>query len=358
MSVLPVAAQDALRELDRYETIVDARSEAEFALDHLPGAVNWPSLDDRQREEVGTLYVQVDPFEARKRGSAMAARNIASHIERHVLPRTREWSPLVYCWRGGQRSGALALVLGQIGFKVRLLQGGYKAFRAALVSDTARLVAQLHFAVVCGTTGSGKTRLLASLARAGAQVLDLEALACHRSSVLGAIPGQPQPVQKAFETRIWDQLRRFDATRPVYVESESRKVGNVTVPAALMERMRQSECLHLLLEDSERVDLLMEDYDFFTRDVETLCARLDILSDLRGKAVVARWKELLRKGEVRPVVEELLHLHYDPGYRASMQRNFPLFESARRLAPVDRSPYSMDRVAQQLAEEEPLVMRA
>ncbi|MEO8858717.1 MAG: tRNA 2-selenouridine(34) synthase MnmH [Burkholderiaceae bacterium] len=358
MSVIALAAQDVVGALDRYDTIVDARSEAEFALDHLPGAVNWPTLDNQQREAIGTLYVQVDPFEARKRGSAIAARNIANHIECHVLSKTRDWSPLIYCWRGGQRSGSLAMVLGQIGFKVRLLQGGYKAFRAALVADTARLVPQLRFEVVCGTTGSGKTRLLGALERGGAQVLDLEGLACHRSSVLGAIPGQEQPVQKAFETRIWDVLRRFDAERPVYVESESRKVGNVTVPSALMDRMRQSACVHLMLSDSERVGLLMEDYEFFTRDVEALCERLDILSEIRGKAVVSGWKESLRNGEVRAVVEDLLKLHYDPGYWNSMQRNFPLFESARRVAPANRSQAAMDTVAQELIEGQTASMGA
>ena len=350
MALTAVAAAELMQQLDRFDTIIDARSEDEFALDRLPGAVNWPTLDNRERREIGTIYKQVNPFEARKRGGAIAARNIGNHIERHVMDKPRDWKPLTYCWRGGQRSGALSLVLSQIGFRVSVVEGGYRAFRAALVADTARLASGLRYQVVCGTTGSGKTRLLSALARAGAQVLDLEALASHRSSVLGAIPGKPQPTQKGFDTRVWDVLRGFNPGRPVYVESESRKVGNVAVPVALMDAMRQGSCLNLVLGDPERVALLMEDYDFFVRDVESLCARLDVLSELRGKAVVQGWKTSLRLGRIEAVVQELLTQHYDPGYRQSTRRNFTRFDEALLLEPPDRSDTAMDTLARQLLD--------
>ena len=350
MSLAAVAALELMQGLGRFDTIIDARSEDEFALDRLPGAVNWPTLNNDERREIGTLYKQVNPFEARKRGAAIAARNISRHIERDVLDKPRDWKPLAYCWRGGQRSGSLSLVLAQIGFKVSVVEGGYKAFRAALVADTARLAAGLHYQVVCGATGCGKTRLLGALARQGAQVLDLEALAEHRSSVLGAIPGQAQPSQKAFETRVWDKLRGFDTTRPVFVESESRKVGNVTVPIALMDAVRQGTCLHLVLGDHERVALLMEDYDYFARNVEALCERLDLLTELRGKTTVKAWKDALRLGQIEAVVRQLLTQHYDPGYRHSMQRNFPEFGNARVLEPGGYSSAAMDVLARQLLE--------
>ena len=350
MTLTAVAATELMHQLDRFDTIIDARSEDEFALDRVPGAVNWPTLNNEERREIGTIYKQVNPFEARKRGGAVAARNIGNHIERHVLDKPRDWKPLAYCWRGGQRSGSLSLVLSQIGFRVGVVEGGYKAFRAALVADTARLAAGFHYQVVCGTTGSGKTRFLSALARAGAQVLDLEALASHRSSVLGAIPGQPQPTQKGFDTRVWDVLRRFDPSRPVYVESESRKVGNVTVPIALMDAMRQGACLNLVLGDPERVALLMEDYDFFVRDTESFCARLDVLSELRGKAVVQGWKNSVRLGQIETVVQELLTQHYDPGYRQSTQRNFARFDNALLLEPADRSAAAMDALARHLLD--------
>ncbi len=348
MSVSTITAQDLLPKLDGFDAIIDARSESEYALDHLPGAVNWPTLDDAQRHEIGTLYKQVNPFEARKRGAAIAARNIADHITRELMHKPKEWRPLAYCWRGGQRSGSLSLVLGQIGFRVTLLEGGYKAFRTAIVADSARMAGHLVFRVVCGTTGSGKTRLLHALQRRGAQVLDLEALAVHRSSVLGALPGQPQPSQKAFDTRVWDALRRCDPARPVFVESESRKVGNVAVPTALMEAMRRSPCLNLVLEEAERVALLMEDYDFFVRNTAEFCGRLDVLAEIRGKATVQHWKDQVASGHISDVVQQLLTLHYDPVYLQSMQRNFVLFSQAEDISPRDRSPGAMDALAQRI----------
>ncbi len=351
MSLRTLDAATSLGCLREFDTVIDARSEAEFAEDHLPGAVNWPTLDNLQRQTIGTLYKQVNAFEAKKRGAALAARNIAAHIEREVLSKSKDWKPLAYCWRGGKRSGALALILDQIGFRVTLLEGGYKAFRAAVVHDIARLIAHLQWRVICGTTGSGKTRLLAALAAQGAQVLDLEALASHRSSVLGAIPGVVQPSQKHFDTLVWNALRQFDPSRCVFVESESKKVGNVSVPPSLIEAMRASACLHLVLPESERVALLLEDYDFFVHDAEHFCDRLQVLSALRGKATVQRWQAKVRSGSVATVVGELLAQHYDPVYRQSMQRNFQHFSAAVLIAPHDRTTRSMTALAEQIIKE-------
>jgi len=349
MSVRTIAAADAIARLADFDAVIDARSEAEYAEDHLPHAINWPSLDNAQRHEVGTLYKQVNPFEARKRGAALVAANIARHIEREVMDKPKDWKPLVYCWRGGQRSGALSLVLGQIGFQVHLVEGGYKAFRAALLAQLPTLVNRLQYRVVCGPTGSGKTRLLEALQAAGAQVLDLEDLARHRSSVLGLIPGQPQPTQKRFDTLVWEQLRGFDPARPVYVESESRKVGNVAVPEALIEAMRASPCLRLDLPEDERVQLLLEDYAFFRDDPELFCERLQALTQLRGREQVQAWQQQVRSGHVEPVVRELLVKHYDPGYASSTARNFGQFADARAIAPRDRSPAAMAELARELA---------
>ncbi len=334
-----------------FSTIIDARSEDEFALDHLPGAVNWPSLNNEERIVVGTMYKQVSAFEAQKHGAALVAANIARHIQREVLPLPRTWQPLIYCWRGGKRSGSLALVLGQIGFKIHLIEGGYKAFRAALVASLPELVAPIAWRVVCGPTGSGKTRLLHALAAEGAQVLDLEALANHRSSVLGHIPGSPQPSQKHFDTLVWTTLRGFDTSRPVYVESESRKVGNLSVPEVLMLSMRESPCLSLQLSDDERVALLMEDYDFFVKDPDYFCKRLDALVDRRGRAVVDAWKTQVMAGHCEPVVRELLTLHYDPGYAESTRRNFKQFAQAPVVQPSDRSMPAMRALARDIMRQ-------
>ena len=348
MPVLNITAADALNRLADFDTLIDARTQSEFALDRLPGAVNWPSLSDGERALVGTEYKQQSPFTARKRGAALVARNIAGHIERELADTPKDWKPLVYCWRGGKRSGSLALVLDQIGFKVHLLEGGYAEFRRAVVAALEELPQRFSYRVICGKTGSGKSRLLTELAAQGAQVLDLEALANHRGSVLGLVPGSPQPSQKQFDTRVWNALRQFDAARTVWIESESKKVGELRVPQPLIERMRASPCVRLELPVQARVDLLMQDYDFFVQDVPAFCERLDALRALRGNDVVNGWQEAAKSGRIESVVRELLLDHYDPVYLTSMQRNFADFGNALLVAPLNGDADTLREVAARL----------
>lgn len=317
--------------LTRFDAVIDARSPSEFGLDRLPGAVNWPSLDDEERRLVGTEYKQVSPFEARKRGAVLVARNIARHLEREAGDLPREWRPLVYCWRGGQRSGALALVLGQVGFDVHVLEGGYREFRRRVVTALDTAGTDLDLRLICGKTGSGKSRLLQALAAQGEQVLDLEALALHRGSVLGALPDAPQPSQKQFESALWQLLQHFDRARPVWVESESRLIGRLRVPEALLQHMRSAACLRVEMPVEARVALLMEDYAHFTRDPAQLCERLDSLREVRGHAVVEAWQSAVRAGRLEDAVSQLLGEHYDPIYLRSMGRNYATFDQAPAL---------------------------
>ncbi|WP_101046701.1 tRNA 2-selenouridine(34) synthase MnmH [Macromonas nakdongensis] len=351
MPLHTLPARDVASRLADFDTVIDARTEAEYAEDHLPGAINWPTLNNEERIVIGTMYKQVSAFEAKKRGAALSARNIAAHIEREALDKPKGWKPLVYCWRGGNRSGALATILGAIGFQVTLIEGGYKAWRGALLETLPALAQRLHYRVVCGPTGTGKTRLLHALAAQGAQVLDLEALACHRSSVLGLVPGQPQPSQKHFDSLVWDALRRFDPSRPVYVESESKKVGNLRVPDALMDAMRASPCLDVQLAEDERVALLLEDYAFFLEDPEFFCQRLDALTQLQGRAVIDDWQAQVRAGQAPAVVRELLARHYDPVYAASIRRNFIQYGQAQVCVLSDRSAAALEALAAQILNE-------
>jgi tRNA 2-selenouridine synthase len=319
-----------LPQLDEFDCIIDARSESEFALDHIPGAINCPVLNDEERIRVGTMYKQVGAFEAKKVGAALVARNIARHIDTHWLDKPRDWKPLIYCWRGGNRSGSLAHILAKIGWPAIQLDGGYKAYRAhvsAALTDTP----PHQFRVICGTTGSGKSRLLEVLAADGAQVLDLEQLAAHRGSVLGHLPSQPQPSQKMFETMIWQTLRKFDPALPVFVESESKKVGNLRVPDAVMEKMRQSPCVSLTLSRPNRVRLLMEDYQHFTDSPATLNTQLDCLVKLHGREKIDGWKAMADGGQMPALVDHLLVDHYDPAYLRSIDRNFIQFDQAEVL---------------------------
>jgi tRNA 2-selenouridine synthase len=220
-----------------------------------------------------------------------------------------------------------------------------------MVEDIPKRVAPLQFKVISGPTGSGKTRLLYALAAEGAQVLDLEDLASHRSSVLGHIPGQPQPSQKRFDTLVWQALRSFDPARPVFVESESRKVGNLAIPESLMLAMRDSPCFELQLSLDERVALLMEDYKFFVDDQDLFSRRLDALVAIRGKVVVEAWKEQINAGHIDQVVRDLLVLHYDPTYAASMVRNFTQGAEATACVASNRHPDTLRHVAQALCQQ-------
>jgi tRNA 2-selenouridine synthase len=323
----------------RFDAVIDARSPAEFAEDHLPGAVNWPVLDDAQRRVVGTLYKQVSALEARKVGAAMVARNIAAHVEQWVHDKPREWQPLVYCWRGGQRSGALAWWLGQIGFRTAQLSGGYKAFRALVRAELVELPPRWRYHVLCGRTGSGKTRLLHALAALGAQTLDLEGLACHRGSVLGSMPGQAQPSQKRFDTLVWQALRGFDPQRAVFVESESRKIGALRVPEALIQTMReQGRCVHVELDEAARLRLLLQEYAHFTTDAPAFCGLLDGLVELSGRDTVASWQALARQGRWSEVFGALMKRHYDPLYDRSLRHGYRKLDQAEPLHLHDAEP--------------------
>ena len=338
-----------LPQLDDFDTIIDARSPSEFALDHLPGAINCPVLDDAQRVRIGTMYKQIGAFEAKKLGAALIAKNIGHYIETLWQDQPREWKPLVYCWRGGNRSGAMAHIMARIGWPVTQLDGGYKAFRAH-VSAALALPPAAVFKVICGTTGSGKSRLLETLDSIGAQVLDLEQLAAHRGSVLGDLPARPQPSQKAFETALWQLLRKLDPARPVFIESESKKVGQLRVPDALMEAMRASDCIALTLARPNRVRLLMEDYLHFTQDPATLNTQLDCLVLLHGREKINRWHALANEGQMAQLVDELLLDHYDPAYLRSIDRNFARYGAAQPLQLDDIDAAALQAAADRLMD--------
>ena len=339
--------EDVLARLDQFDAIIDVRSPSEYAIDHLPGAINCPVLDDAERIRVGTMYKQIGSFEAKKVGAALVAKNIAKHMEANWLDKPREWTPLIYCWRGGNRSGSMAHILAKVGWPVVQLDGGYKDFRA-FVNASLEQTPALSFRVICGTTGSGKSRLLETLHADGAQVLDLEQLAAHRGSVLGHLPSQAQPAQKLFESSIWNTLRQFDPARPVFVESESKKVGSLRVPAALMDKMRASPCISLTLSRANRVKLLMEDYAHFTAAPEALNEQLSYLVSLHGREKIARWQRMARDGAMPALVEELLVDHYDPAYTRSIHRNFTQFDQAELLELEDITPQAFLAAARKL----------
>ena len=337
----------AVGEIDLFDEVIDVRSPSEFAEDHAPRAGSFPVLDDAERAEIGTLYKQ-SPFESKKRGAALVARNIARHLEASFVTRDRNWRPLVYCWRGGKRSGAMTHVLREVGWQAAQLAGGYKAYRREVVAQLATLPRPFRYLVLCGETGSGKSRLLEALAAGGAQVLDLERLAAHRGSVLGNLPQAPQPAQKMFETRLWDALRKLDPERPVFVEAESKKIGQLQVPDALLDTMRAAPCLRIEATVEARVKFLIAEYRHFLDQPALLKDQLECLVALHGREVIARWRQAADAGDWERLVADLLESHYDPAYRKSTQRNYARLESAPLLRPRDLSAGSIAALAAEL----------
>jgi tRNA 2-selenouridine synthase len=340
---LPIG--EVVARLRDFNTIVDARSPSEYKDDHLPGAINAPVLDDAQRARVGTANAEHGAFEAKRLGAPIVARNIGELIDRQFADRGRDWKPLVYCWRGGNRSGSLATVLARVGWRTSVVEGGYKAFRRYVVDELAALPAQLRFVVVGGRTGSAKSRLLQRLAADGEQVLDLEALARHRGSLLGGLPGDPQPTQKGFETLVWDRLRDVDPARPVFVESESRKVGRCQVPEALIHAMRGSRVTVVDADVSLRSAFLLAEYEHFQSDAPVLLELLEHLVPLHGARRVEEWKALVGADRWLELVERLLLEHYDPSYDRSMRRNFTQLDQAPVVRLTGTDPASLAAAA-------------
>ena len=311
--------------LSEFDAIIDVRSPAEFALDHIPGAINLPVLNNEERIEIGTLYKQVSPFAAKKLGAAYVSRNIAHHLENSLIDFPREWRPLIYCWRGGERSGAFTHILNRIGWKAMQLQSGYQGFRRVVIDGLDQAAKDFSFQVIAGMTGSGKTRILQEIGSLGQQILDLEALAIHRGSVLGNEPNIEQPSQKGFETNLWNAFNKLDPGKIVFVESESKKVGGLHIPDPLMERIREGQCIELRSSSATRVSWLLREYRHFLSNPDSFKQKLSLLTSRYGKVQIAKWHDAIDAGDFESLVEELLVMHYDPSYQSSIVRNFPSY---------------------------------
>jgi tRNA 2-selenouridine synthase len=334
-----------LSQLGDFDEIIDVRTPAEFAEDHIPGAINCPVLSNEERVTVGTLYKQVSPFEARKVGAALIANNIAHHLQTRFRDYPKSWRPLIYCWRGGQRSGAMSIILAQVGWAAHKLEGGYKAYRRDVLEKLDTLPQNLTFKVVCGPTGSGKSRLLAALQDSGQQVLDLEMLAKHRGSVLGRLPEQAQPSQKFFDSVLLQTLQGFDPARPVYVEAESNKIGLITLPPALIAAMHASPCLLVETPLATRVAGLLEDYRHYTENPEIFIEHLKPLYRFHGAKQLEHWDSMIHAGDFATMVAELLTLHYDPSYFRATSKHYANLDKAQRVTLEDLSEDALKKIA-------------
>lgn len=336
---------------ENYSEIIDVRSESEFAEDRIPGAINLPVLHDRERERVGTIYKQVSPFEAAKIGAALIAKNLADYLNGRFVNKDRQYAPLVYCWRGGQRSNSLAKVLTEIGWRVTVIEGGYKTYRAHVREQLEGLPSQFNYKVLGGLTGTGKTYILQQLVKQGAQVLNLEELANHRGSLLGQEWKETlsvQPTQKYFESILVQQLQKFDVNKTVWLESESNKIGQVYLPPALWEMMKQASYVEIQLPLEQRIQWLRQQYSHLADCQDLLKQKLSYLKSRYGGNKINYWYKLIDEGKGEELIRELLVYHYDPSYDRSIHKIYQNLECS--LPIPDLSEASINLIIDKLKD--------
>lgn len=338
-------------DLSAHSEIIDVRSPSEFEIDHIPGAINLPVLDDQQRVTIGTLYKK-SPFEARKLGAALVSKNAAKHLEGHLSGKDFDYAPLLYCWRGGMRSRSLTHILSSIGWKAKLLNGGYRAFRKFVVENLEQILTnpELKLIILSGLTGVGKTRMLHALERSGKQTLNLEGLANHKGSLLGSPPKGGQPSQKHFETQLWHTLSKFDTSKRIWTEAESNRIGNIHCPPPLWKKLSQGKLVQLNLDIDERIQLLREDYSHFGDNPSQLIELLNILRRLRGNDLVDRWQQQITNEEWPAFLKSILLDHYDLSYRRPEDSKSIYSAPSTTVDIESASQESYDKAAQQLIQ--------
>ena len=305
----------------KFDTIIDVRSPLEFAEDHIVGAINCPVLSDLERQKVGTIYKKESSFKAKIIGSSLTAKNIAFHIENNFMEKKGAWQPLIYCWRGGQRSKAFSIVLSEVGWRTNQLKGGYKEYRNQVINFLDNIGPKLKITLISGKTGSAKTKILKSIENEGGQILDLEGLANHKGSLLGKIPDLIQPSQKFFESLIFNKIQNFNLKDKIYIEAESSKIGNIHIPKSIWKKMIKSPRIEISANVELRTKFLVSDYDYMCNDPTLINPIIKGLKNRLSKKLFDEWTNLIDKKKWFDLTKSFLENHYDPSYSSNTIKN-------------------------------------
>jgi len=305
----------------KFDTIIDVRSPLEFAEDHIVGAINCPVLSDLERQKVGTIYKKESSFKAKIIGSSLTAKNIAFHIENNFMEKKGSWQPLIYCWRGGQRSKAFSIVLSEVGWRTNQLKGGYKEYRNQVINFLDNIGPKLKITLISGKTGSAKTKILKSIENEGGQILDLEGLANHKGSLLGKIPDLIQPSQKFFESLIFNKIQNLNLKDKIYIEAESSKIGNIHIPKSIWKKMIKSPRIEISANVELRAKFLVNDYDYMCNDPTLINPIIKGLKNRLSKKLFDEWTNLIDKKKWFDLTKSFLENHYDPSYSSNTIKN-------------------------------------
>ncbi len=306
--------------LKNIDLIIDVRSPLEFSIDHIPGSVNLPVLYNEEREIIGKIYKNISSFEARKKGAMLIAKNISKHLENTLCDKTNNFTPLIYCWRGGQRSKSMSKIFSEIGWRNYILNGGYKNYRKNIINNLKDISSKLNLIILSGYTGVGKTEIIDLLDTKGIQTINLEKFANHKGSLLGKVKNEKQPSQPFFESLIYDKLEKFDITQQIIMEAESSKIGNLQIPPSIWKKMIKASTINITAKQSYRANYLLKNYNHIINDKKDIFIFIASMKKRYGDLVILNWIEEIKKGQWKKFVKEILKTHFDPSYNKSFSK--------------------------------------
>ncbi len=294
---------------------IDVRSPAEFADGHILGAINVPLFENDERALIGTIYAKQGPDRAKEVGLSVVSPKLPELIQSIKRNAPEERPVVVYCWRGGMRSKSMVVMLELAGLHSQQLEGGYKSYRRRVLTRLQNYEFKPEIFVLCGSTGAGKTLLLKTLLRKNVPVIDLEGLANHRGSVFGQVGLGRQISAPQFDACLLEELDKLNQEPFVFVECESKRIGNVYLPDAFFSAMKRGK--RMLLETSleVRIDRLIKEYEAFSVErADEIIASLESLQKRLGKKQLGELKDLFAQKKMREFVRILLINYYDPLY--------------------------------------------
>lgn len=293
--------------------VIDVRSPSEFRSGHIPGAFNIPLFDDKEREAVGIKYKKEGRGQAILKGLQMTGPSMHLKLE-EALRQAKENKLLVYCWRGGMRSEAMAWLFSLGDINTEILEGGYKSYRHFVLE---KLTEKHKYIVLGGLTGSGKTEILNYMKKTGHQVIDLEKLACHKGSAFGSL-GQPgQPTSEHFANLLYNELEKTDNSARIWLEDESKNIGTVFLPDGLFFNMMGSQVIAIIMDVKTRIPRLMEEYSGYP--IEDLIASIKRISKRMGGDDSGEAVRQVEAGNISKAIEITLK-YYDKTYLYGLRK--------------------------------------